>query len=117
MIPAEAVEAAAWVLYLEDHLWGESWETSALADKYRTAAHIALEAAAPHILADVNADALRAAWDRGYAMAIDGMKDIPAKAWDEGANAAWERSTPEVNGAHYVWRSEGDPVNPYRTTA
>lgn len=54
----------------------------------------------------------------GYARALTAagfglVADAKAEAWDEGANAAWERSTPEVNGAHYMWRSEGDPVNPY----
>lgn len=36
-----------------------------------------------------------------------------AEAWDEGAVAAWERSTPTVNGTHYKWRHEGEPLNPY----
>lgn len=36
-----------------------------------------------------------------------------AAAWDEGAKAAWERSTPEVNGLHYWWRTSGEPLNPY----
>ena len=52
MIPDAAVEAAAWVLYVEDHLWGEPWETAdaALQEKYRTRAIVALEAALPHLL-------------------------------------------------------------------
>jgi len=51
MIPGAAVEAAAWVLYVEDHLWGEPWETAnvALKEKYRTRAIVALEAAAPYM--------------------------------------------------------------------
>lgn len=36
-----------------------------------------------------------------------------AAAWDEGADAAWQRSTPEVNGLHYHWRSSGEPLNPH----
>ena len=42
--------------------------------------------------------------------------DIKAKAeaWDEGAEAAWERSAPEVNGQTHHWRHEGEPLNPYR---
>ena len=65
------------------------WETSPSdwRDYFRRKATEALEAAAPHML---------------------------AKAWDEGAEAAWERSTPEVNGERYMWRSEGDPINPHR---
>lgn len=35
------------------------------------------------------------------------------KAWDVGAETAWERSTVEVNGQHYHWRSSGEPKNPY----
>lgn len=51
VIPEAAVEAAAWVLYVEDHLWGESWETAnvALKEKYRISAVVALDAAAPHM--------------------------------------------------------------------
>ena len=42
------------------------------------------------------------------------MNSDLAEAWDEGAETAWNRSTPEVNGARYHWRHEGEPVNPYR---
>jgi hypothetical protein len=52
----------------------------------RDTARVALEAAAPHMLAE---------------------------AWEAGANAAWQRSTPMVNGQSYQWRHAGDPVNPY----
>lgn len=41
------------------------------------------------------------------------MKD-KAEAWEEGAETAWNRSTPEINGMHYHWRHEGEPTNPYR---
>ena len=51
-------------------------------------ARVILEAAAPHML---------------------------AQAWESGANAAWERSTPIVNGQNYQWRYSGDPINPYRS--
>ena len=50
-IPEAAVEAAAKVLYLEDHLWGEPWETTDAADKYRANALIALDAAAHYMVA------------------------------------------------------------------
>ena len=42
------------------------------------------------------------------------INTVKAEAWDEGAQAAWERSTPEVNGQNYYWRRDGEPVNPYR---
>lgn len=42
------------------------------------------------------------------------MNSDLAVAWDEGAETAWNRSTPEVNGARYHWRHEGEPTNPYR---
>ena len=45
--------------------------------------------------------------------APDIIRQAKAEAWDEGAHTAWERSTPEVNGARYHWRSDGEPVNPY----
>lgn len=45
------------------------------------------------------------------------VREALAKAWDEGAVAAWERSTPEVNGSGYHWRSSGEPANPYRVTS
>lgn len=38
---------------------------------------------------------------------------IAQQAWDEGAHAAWERSTSRVNGEFHHWRHEGEPVNPY----
>ena len=41
------------------------------------------------------------------------IQQAKAEAWDEGAEVAWGRSTPEVNGARYHWRSAGEPVNPY----
>lgn len=31
----------------------------------------------------------------------------------EGAKAAWARSTVEVNGQRYLWRTAGGPLNPY----
>ena len=34
-------------------------------------------------------------------------------AWEEGAKAAWARSTVEVNGQRYLWRTAGGPLNPY----
>ena len=43
----------------------------------------------------------------------DIIQQAKAEAWDEGAHTAWERSTSEVNGARYHWRSDGEPVNPY----
>lgn len=42
------------------------------------------------------------------------MNSDLAEAWDEGAETAWNRSTPEVNGARYYWRHDGEPKNPYR---
>ena len=42
------------------------------------------------------------------------MNSDLAGAWDKGAETAWNRSTPEVNGTRYHWRHEGEPVNPYR---
>ena len=42
------------------------------------------------------------------------MNSDLAEAWDKGAETAWNRSTPEVNGTRYHWRHEGEPVNPYR---
>lgn len=39
---------------------------------------------------------------------------VKAEAWDQGAAAAWERSTTAVNGERYHWRHEGEPANPYR---
>ena len=44
----------------------------------------------------------------------DAVREAMAEAWDEGANAAWQRSTPEVNGLRYHWRTHGEPRNPYR---
>lgn len=62
---------------------------------YDREAEIALTAALPHIEKQIR-------------------ERVAAKAWDEGAQAAWERSSPEVNGQNYYWRSDGEPVNPYR---
>ncbi|MFC0673526.1 hypothetical protein [Brachybacterium hainanense] len=42
---------------------------------------------------------------------------VRAEAWDEGAESAWRRSTPEVNGQAYHWRRSGEPYNPYRQEA
>jgi hypothetical protein len=39
---------------------------------------------------------------------------LSAQAWDEGAEGAWARSTPAVNGTVYKWRHSGEPHNPYR---
>lgn len=47
------------------------------------------------------------------AVVPDIIRQAKEEAWDEGAHTAWERSTPEVNGARYHWRSDGEPVNPY----
>ena len=44
----------------------------------------------------------------------DMIRRAKAEAWDEGAQTAWDRSTPEVNGRRYHWRHEGEPTNPYR---
>lgn len=43
-----------------------------------------------------------------------GVEAVRADAWDEGAEAAWARSTSEVNGQAYFWRTEGEPLNPHR---
>jgi len=53
VIPDEAVEAAAKVLYVEDYLFAAPWEdaTATRKDEYRTRALIAIDAAAPHVLA------------------------------------------------------------------
>ena len=45
------------------------------------------------------------------------LPDLLAQAWDEGAAAAWERSTAAVNAERYNWRSAGEPLNPYRQEA
>lgn len=42
------------------------------------------------------------------------MQEREAAAWEIGAVKAWQRSTPEINGVHYEWRSSGEPTNPYR---
>ena len=42
------------------------------------------------------------------------LPGLLAQAWDEGAAAAWERSTAAVNAERYHWRSAGEPLNPYR---
>ncbi|RKW71772.1 hypothetical protein DWQ67_02790 [Galactobacter caseinivorans] len=47
-------------------------------------------------------------------MIADRHRAVKAEAWEEGARAAWDHSTPEVNGAHYHWRHAGEPLNPYR---
>lgn len=44
----------------------------------------------------------------------DELEQAQAEAWEEGAETAWNRSTPEINGMHYHWRHEGEPTNPYR---
>lgn len=47
-------------------------------------------------------------------------QDVPhvaREAWDEGAQTAWGRSTPTVNGQNYYWRTSGEPVNPYAEEA
>ena len=89
MIREAAVEAAA------EELWDRRREVSQWADLggdikdlIRKDVRRTLEAAAPHML---------------------------AQAWESGANAAWERSTPIVNGQNYQWRYSGDPINPYRS--
>lgn len=41
------------------------------------------------------------------------MSEALAKAWEQGAEAAWSRSTPTVNGQNYKWRSSGEPKNPH----
>lgn len=53
----------------------------------------------------------RHAWTMEAIAVLDGLK---AEAWDEGAEEAWSRSTPLVNGLHYHWRTAGEPLNPYR---
>lgn len=45
----------------------------------------------------------------------DLLRQAKAEAWEEGARAAWDRSTPAINGALYYWRRVGDPENPYRS--
>lgn len=78
VIPEAAVDAA------------EEYLSLLMADPngdYTMEARDLLLAAAPHMQVEATDDALRAAWDRGYAIAVEGMKDIPAQAWDEGARA------------------------------
>lgn len=58
---------------------------------------------------EAQADALRAAWDRGYATAVEGMKDIPARAWDEGYEAAKSDAFAASKGF------TGYHVNPFRS--
>lgn len=61
------------------------------------------------------------AWDAADAVLalLPGKSEaeVKAEAWDEGAETAWDRSTPEVNGQNYRWRHDGLPNNPYRTDA
>lgn len=77
-----AVEAAvkAW-----DRYWGDRYGDEAL-EEMGEEVRVALQAAAPIML---------------------------AAAWEAGAVAAWGRSTPTVNASNYQWRHEGEPLNPY----
>ena len=97
MIPEAAVEALARILAnealfnadIEGYGWDSDHDSSDhFMPRARSRAREYLEAAAPHML---------------------------AQAWESGANAAWERSTPIVNGQNYQWRYSGDPINPYRS--
>ena len=60
-IPDEAVEAAARVLYTEDHAWADQWEDvpQEVRERFRARALVTIDAAAPHI----KAQALREASD------------------------------------------------------
>lgn len=42
------------------------------------------------------------------------MQEREAEAWELGAQIAWQRSSPTVNGSNYYWRSKGEPVNPHK---
>lgn len=99
-IPDEAIEAAAGML-AQMHRDTGNWQ------HYEFEARAALEAASPYMHPEVTAEALRAAWDRGYATAVDGVKDIPALAWDEGRK----------HGATYPYGERGLATddNPYRS--
>jgi hypothetical protein len=85
VIPAEAVEAA-------HKAWREQAAQDGSIFEYNLRA--ALEAAAPYMMAEATDDALRAAWDKGYATATDGMKDVPANAWDEGYQSGVQDERP-----------------------
>jgi hypothetical protein len=54
-------------------------------------------------------DALRAAWDRGYAKAVDGMKDVPAAAWEQGREAGIDECAGDGSTANpYMLHNEGE---------
>ena len=111
MIPTEAIEAAARAM--SPAAWGPSvWQFAAHGESPADArnrvqqesledARRALEAAAPYMLAEAADDALRAAWDRGYATATDGMKDVPAVAWDEGFEYGVGREAYDIDNNPY----------------
>lgn len=117
MIQPDAIEAAA---RKQRAIAGYDWDNmnlhpdveAILKPQLLAQARLILEAAAPHMLADVNADALRAAWDRGYATATDGMKDVAAAAWDEGYEQGRDRGEWEAAPV----REEPTYANPYRPT-
>jgi len=81
VIPDEAIEAA-------HKAWREQAKQGGSIFEYNLRA--ALEAAAPFIAAVSDEDALRAAWDRGYATGQDGLAGRIAEVWDEGRKKAVE---------------------------
>jgi len=125
VIPDEAVEAA----------WATFWDVPGVptSNVTRPEIRLALEAAAQHLLIHVHHHDIEnhaRSFNEGYETCMaqeladdpttaqdwldEKIREARAAAWEEGAAAAWSRSTPEVNGALYKWRHEGEPHNPYR---
>jgi hypothetical protein len=112
MIPAEAIESAAKLLYIEDHLWDEPWETVSchIRERYQARALVALEAVMPlllshereqtrlaHLDAMVNRETKREELAQARAQALEDAADIADrpenKWWAEGMQRAkWLRS-------------------------
>lgn len=105
VIPAEAVEAAAKLLYVEDHLWDEPWESVSchIRERYQARALVAIEATMPlllshereqtrlaHLDAMVNRETkaaeLAAEYRRGYRDGLADRKQATAepRGWEPG---------------------------------
>ena len=105
MIPDAAVEAAARAAAKDEDASNWDDEHQYYRNGWLNRMQVALEAAAPHLMAELADDALRSAWDKGYEVGQQGYKDRIAEAWDEGWQKAHATEDPPMAGIFF---------NPYR---
>ena len=122
-VPSDAMLAHAYAEWAKEHYGGDF--ATHLARAIQSISESDLEARAEAWDEGKRAGLRQSDWEHGdtptmyvavnpYRKEQAEMNSDLAEAWEEGAETAWNRSTPEVNGTRYHWRHEGEPVNPYR---